>query len=229
MVGRRALAVLLVPTLAFPAGATSEVIGTVIHSQATHVDGVPPLPGMTVFSGNRFEVAEGGTAQIALRGGGIVQVGAESLVRLTGAGEKFQLEIRRGRVRFRTMPTARVEARLADATAVAAGDAPAVGVVALLSRTEGMIAAEKWSLEVRTAHDGKSVTLREGEFVTLKIDSSSPQAGGAAGFGVMGFATLTAVAVGTLVAMLLIFNRGHKDEDLTDRQRRDAVSPFRFP
>lgn len=227
MVGRKTLAVLLTSLLAIPAGAASEIVGTILQIQGANVGGVTPAAGTTVFSGDYFDVSAAGSAEIALRGGGVVHLGAESRARLKTAGEKIQLVMSRGRARFRTTVTSLVEARLADATAAALGNAPAVGIVALIGPKTGLFAAEKGTFVVSTAHDGKSMTLREGESVTLTLSPAPPQPAG--GAPALGGPLIATIAIASTVAFSLIFLAGpHDDPPLTDRQLRDAVSPFRL-
>ncbi|MBI1750820.1 MAG: hypothetical protein HY234_05815 [Acidobacteria bacterium] len=247
MMARRGLAALLIALLAVPAGASPSTgsravatpIGTISQSDSVIVGGTGALAGTTVFSGDMIEVGPRGSAWILLNGGMQVRVSSESRVRLRGlAGgtNRVELEMFSGAARFRTSETAPVMARLADATVRARGAKPAVGVVSVLSRKSAIIGAEMGELLVTTAHDGKSVTLREGEAVEVTLAEAppagkpQPKGGGASGAtGLTGVQVAILGGVIAAVAAAIAVKLAMDNKNLTDQQKKDAVSPFKFP
>jgi len=105
--------------------------------------------------------------------------------------------------------------------------------VSVLSAKTALIGAERGELLVSTAHDGKSVTLKEGEAVevTLAPAPAKPELAG----GGTGAPTLTgnqvAILGGTIVLIisLLAIKLASDHKSLTDTQKKNAVSPFQFP
>ncbi len=163
MFARQALALLLVLLLAFPAWGDPNVVGSVASSEAATVRGTNLTPGSTIFSGDTIEVGAWGSAWITLTGGAQVQVAENSQVRLMKTTASIQLTVDRGGASFRTLEKSPVEARLGDATIRSADGLPAVGLINVRNAQSAVIAAEKGTLVVTTAHDFKTVTLREGE------------------------------------------------------------------
>jgi ferric-dicitrate binding protein FerR (iron transport regulator) len=227
MVVRQFFASLLIVTLAVPAWSTPAVVGTTAASQSATVRGNALLPGSTVFSGDTIQVGAGGTASIAVTGGTQVRVGPGSQVRLSREKEGTRIEIGRGSASFLVPSDASFEARLADATIRSTGKGPTVGVVLVADIRKALIAAEKGELIVRTAHDARSVTLKEGEGVEVSL-VPDPQGGGGTGATTLSgkwVAVLAVVSI-SIVAAIAIW-RG--TTELTDQEKRNAVSPFRFP
>ena len=243
MMARRALAGILIALLAVPAAASPTSgspkaalpIGTVSQSNATNISGAGALPGTTVFSGDTIEVGPRGSAWILMNGGRHVRVSSSSRIRMVGqAGgqNRVEMEIFSGAARFGSSETALVIARLADATVRAKGTQPAVGLISVLSLRKALISSEKGELLVSTAHDRRSITLREGEAVevTLAEVPGKPQTGGSTGASSL---TGQQVAIlGAVVAAVLIaigIKLAMDTKDLTLQQKKDAVSPFKFP
>ncbi|MCL4524557.1 MAG: FecR domain-containing protein [Acidobacteria bacterium] len=245
MMARRGLAVLLIALLAVPAAASPATgsravaipIGTISQSDAANVGGAGALPGTTVFSGDIVEVRPQGSASILLNGGMQVRVSSASRVqlrRLPGGANQVELEMFSGAALFRTSEAAPVVGRLADATVRAKGTKPAVGVISVLSRKKAVIAAEKGELLVSTSHDSKSVTLREGEAVDVTLSAlpaaAMPQGGGTTGAGTLTgkqVAVLGTVIAAVMTAIVVWLALDHRK--LTDQEKQDAVSPFKFP
>ena len=244
MIVRRGLAVLLIAILAVPAAASptknspavSSPIGTFSYSDSANVGGAGALAGTTVFSGDLIEVGPRGSAGILLNGGMQVRVSSASRLRLkelTGAKNEVEMEMFTGAAQFRSSETAQVVGRLADATVRAKGAKPAVGIISVLNRQRAIIGAEKGELLLSTAHDGRSVTLREGESVEVLLADppapGKPQAG-AAGASVMSgkvVAIIGIVAAGIAVGIdvkLAMDNKG-----LSDVEKQNLISPFKFP
>ncbi len=180
MLTKQALAVILLLLLAVPAWANPIVVGSVSRSQAATVRGTDLTPGHTIFSDDIIVVGTHGSAWIALTGGAQVQLGENSQVRLSKTTDNVQLTIDRGLASFRTAEKSGLEASLADATIRSANGMPAVGIVSVRSPQSAIIAAQKGALLISTAHDGKSLTLREGEGVEVMLVPGKSNSHGAA-------------------------------------------------
>ena len=229
MVARQALAGLLIALLAFPAWSNPLVVGTVAATQSAQVRGNALVAGSTVFSGDVIQVGADGSASIAGSNGVQIRIGPKSLVRLSLEKEKTLLEIGQGSASFRVEESIPFEARLADATIRGAGKGPAVGVVILRGLKTAVVAAEKGELAVSTAHDGKMISLKEGEGVEVSL-APPPQGGGGTTVTTLSgkwVAILGIITVGAITAIAIF--RNSADKGMTDRQRGSTVSPFRFP
>lgn len=227
MFARQSLAVVLIAGLAVPGWSAPTVVGTAAVSQSATVRGSALLPGSTIFSGDTIQVGAKGTVSIAMTGGTQVRVGPGSQVRLSQEKEKALLELGRGSASFRVASDVPFEARLADATIRGAGRGAAVGVILMEGVKKALIAAEKGELVVRTAHDNRSLTLKEGEGVEVSL-SPDPQGGSGTGATTLSgkwVAVLATVSIGIVAAIALW--RG--TTELSDEDKRNAVSPFRFP
>lgn len=247
---RQALALLLVLMLTFPAWASPTVVGNVASSDSATVRGAGLTPGSTVFSGDTIAVGPKGTARIALTGRAQVEMGGNSQVRLTRTSDTVQVTIDRGLAAFLTTEKSGVEAILGDATIRPANAMPAIAVINVRSPQEAIIAAQKGSLWITTAHDSKTVTLKEGEGaeVTLsqdKTQDNSPQTQTPeeekkkkkkpAGIILPAGSTWTAGKVVTIalilggVATAIGFLLGQSEVKLSQTVKCTAVSPFKCP
>lgn len=228
---RQALAGLLTVLLACPAWTSPNVVGTTAASKAATVRGSALLPGSTIFSGDTIETGRQGSASISVTGGAQVRVGSESRIRLTRADEKARLELTRGRAAFRVSNGAPFEARFADATLRPASGDAAVAFINMTGERTALIAAEKGAWVVSTAHDAKSVTLRESEGVevTLAPAPPAPQAGSTGATALSGkwIAILGAIVIGIVIGVAAF--RNSDEPNLSDTDKRNEVSPFRFP
>lgn len=241
MMARRGLAVLLSFLLAIPAAASPSKtstavaipIGTFSHSDSTNVSGAGALAGTTVFSGDMIEVGPRGAAGILLNSGMQVRVSSASRLRLKELGSSakhVELEIFSGAARFRTSETSLVVARLADATVRAKGAKPAVGIISILSPNKAMIGAELGELLVSTAHDGRSITLREGEAVELTLTDPPAQSSNEKRTRSGTLTGKQVAVIGILAALaVLLIGVTALSTGLTDQQKQDLVSPFKFP
>jgi hypothetical protein len=245
MFARQALAAVLCTVLAAPAigqptsagSSENHPIGNLAYAQATSLEGIGAVSGSTVFSGDTLEVGPRGAALLLMRGGMQVRVSAESRIHFaqddTGA---LELEVLRGRAQFRTSSSVPVIGRIADLTLHPNGES-SLGVIAFLSDKAAMVAAEKGSLIVNTAHDGKSYRLREGEGITVALapdpqatpqqpQTPSPTAtkqGELKGRRSGMIALIIAGVVGGIAAALITTTV------LSDSDKRNLVSPFQFP
>jgi hypothetical protein len=247
MMVRRGLAALLVALLAVPAAASpspgtpavATPIGTFSFSDTTFIGGATALAGTTVFSGDYIEVGPRGSAGILLKGGMQVRVSSDSRLRLKeiSPANQIELEMLRGAVRFRTSQASPVLARLADAVVRAKGANPAIGIVSVLSKSKAMIGAEKGELLVTTAHDAKSVTLREGEAVEVTLEDAPPPSPGQpqSGNKTTNAHALTGPQIATIGGLIsaAVMSIGlwlaKNNDGLTDTQKNNMISPFKLP
>lgn len=239
MFARQALAALLcillaVPALALPTGtgARPAALGSLTYGEGILISNSSALPGSTIFSGDTIEVGARGNAFIALMGGMQIRLAEQTRVRLAKVDSGVEIEMIKGRAFFRTSGQHPVIARLADATLRAKGETSAVGVVAVLSDTKAIFGAEKGEFLLSTAHDGRSVGLKAGEAVevTLVPDPQAVPPGGTSNASSLSgkraaLVALITGAIATSVAVLLT----QQGSGLTDTQKKNLVSPFRFP
>src|SRR3954469_207746 len=112
---QQTLASILTLALAYPAWATSDVVGTAVQTQAATVHESKLVAGSTVYSGDAISAAANGRAQVALPGGGRVDVLSNSTVRIDRNADEVQVNVQRGSASFQTRPGSQVEALLEDA------------------------------------------------------------------------------------------------------------------
>ncbi len=229
MLLRESLAALMALVLAHPAWGNANIVGNVASSESVSVLGATLTPGSTIFSGDTLEVGERGAARITLTGGAQVQLAENSLVRLTRTEKRVQVAIERGRATFRTTEDAPVEALLGDATIRSASGAPAVAVVYVRTPQYALIAADKGTLEIRTAHDGRAVNLREGEGMEVMLAAVAPAASSTshgsavpAGWSAGKIVILGAIVAGVATAIAIAINRNEARQDNPCLE----VSPF---
>ena len=180
MLWRKGLAGFLMVLLASPLWGGAEPLGNITASNGAAVRGTKLTAGSSVFSGDAISVGENGAARIALASGAQAEVLSNSVIRLTKAGEKIQMAVDRGQASFHTSGSNVMEGLLEDASVrpVDAGETSAV--IQVLSATHAVIAAEKGTLLVATASDGKTYTVREGDAVDLSVAPAGQQSGGPA-------------------------------------------------
>jgi hypothetical protein len=180
MFWRKILAGLLVGLMTSPAWAGADVLGSVTSSKTATVRNMALSPGSTVFSGDAISVGTRGAARLALAGGGQAEVLGNSLVRLTKAGNKTQLIVDRGQASFHVSGGTDLEALVADATVRAADGHDTSAIIQALNEEHAVVAAEKGTLLITTAHDGKTYMVREGAAADLSLASETEQGGGPA-------------------------------------------------
>ncbi len=178
MTSRKVLVALLIAVAASPVWGGAEPLGSVASSSATTVRDSKLTSGSTVFSGDVVSVGAHGMTRIALSGGALAEILANSSVRLVKTDGKIQMIVDRGQASFHTSGGNGMSALVADATVRPVGDSETSVVIQSLSETHAVIAAEKGALLVTTAHDAKTYTLAEGEAVDL---SAAPDPQGPAG------------------------------------------------
>lgn len=228
---RQLLAALLIALIASPAWSQAEVAGTVITSQSATLRNVALPAGSTIFSGESISVDQSGGAQIALAGGGRVEVLRDSSVQLNRTAAGVQFVVLRGGVSFAGGPKSRVQTILGDAT-ISSADPNSLGILHVENPDSAVLAAMKGKLNIKTAHDAKSIDVAEGSAVriTLVDDPSSPEPqGGAQPAG------KAAPAVGKLALIVFLFAAAflgaflwiaaHEPSE-TPQQLGSEISPF---
>jgi FecR protein len=221
MVWRKVLAMLLVVVAASPAWGATEPLGSIATANAATVRDTNLSEGSTVFSGDVISVAANGSTRIALNGGAQVEVLANSSVRLTKTDEKIQMRIDRGQASFHFSGNSGVSALVADATVRPSNSGETSAVIESYSDTHAIVAAERGSLLVTTAHDGKTYTINEGEAADLSATTEPQQNGGAVPAGRSAPAigapsktvviwTVAIVGAGAVAASVMLVRREHR-------------------
>lgn len=229
MVPRQALAGLLTVLLAFPAWSNPSVVGTAAASKGAKVRGSDLVAGSTIFSGDLIETGAQGSVSVAIAGGTQVRIGSESQVKFSKSGEQAELEFGQGRTAFRVTSKNALVAKFADATIRPADEGTSTAFVHMSGKTKGIIAAEKGSWIITTAHDAKSITLKEGEGVEVTL-APAPQRGSGAGVSALfgkWILVLGVITIGIITAIAAV--RNSNESGLTNTDKRNEVSPFRFP
>ncbi len=165
---RQLTAAFLIAFMASPAWTQAQVAGTIVASQSATTRDAPLLPGSTVFSGEAVAVGQSGRAQIALSGGGRIEVLADSTVLLARNSAGVDFTLQRGAVSFMGAPAGAIETIWGDAT-IRPADPAAVGLIHLESSDAITLAAIKGRLTISTAHDAKSVDVPEGSAVRIAL------------------------------------------------------------
>jgi ferric-dicitrate binding protein FerR (iron transport regulator) len=181
---QQALASILILAMAFPAWGASEVVGTAVQTQAATVHQSALVAGSTVYSGDAISASANGRAEVALPGGGRVDVLSNSTVRMDRNSDEVQFSIERGSASFQTRPDSPVEAVLTDAHVRAPKGGSALGIVGMESPDSVLVVAKIGELEVVTDHDSKSILIPEGSAARITLVSDDPPQAGAPQTGV---------------------------------------------
>jgi hypothetical protein len=228
---RQLTAAFLIAFIASPAWTQAPVAGTIVASQSATTRDAPLLPGSTVFSGESVAVGQSGRAQIALSGGGRIEVLADSTVLLARNSAGVDFTLQRGAVSFMGAPAGAIETIWGDAT-IRPADPVAVGLIHLESSDAITLAAIKGKLTISTAHDARSVDVPEGSAVRIALadapDAPQNQGGAApAGRAAPPIAKIAIIAflIGAafLAAFLLIAS--HEPTETT-QQLASEISPY---
>jgi hypothetical protein len=228
---RQLIASVLVALLASPAWSQSQVAGTVIVSQAATMRNSALLPGSTVFSGESISVSATGSAQIALGGGGRIEVLHDSAVQLNRNAAGIEFVVQRGGVSFSSGPKDAVETTLGDAS-IRTTDPLAIGLIHVENPDSAVLAAIKGKLAIKTAHDLKTTEVPEGSAVRITLvdapasqrDQGAEPAGRAAP--AIGKIALIAFLVGALFLGVFLWIAAHEPTE-TNQQLATETSPFR--
>jgi hypothetical protein len=199
-----------------------------------HIGGVGALPGTTLFSGDIIHVGAGGSASVTLAGGTPLRFSEQTQLLLSAAGaeNEIEFEVYEGRAEFRTTRNGNVVARLADATIRGAGDTPSVGVIGVVNDMQAYVAATAGDLLISTAHDARTFTLKQGHVVDVRfapapqgVDTPQPTATNKLNARRAALIAFLGVATVITIGLLLAF----KVRDLSDADKKNLISPFRFP
>lgn len=226
------IAAVLISIIASPAWTQSQLTGTVVTSQSATMASVSVPPGSTIFSGEAISVDEHGSAQIALVGGGRIEVLHDSAVQLNLAATGVQFTVVRGGVSFTGGPKNGLETILGDAT-IRSADASSVGVLHVENADSAVLAAIKGTLAIRTKHDAKLIELPEGSAarITLVDDPNPEPQGGAqpAGRAAPALGKLALIVVLFAAAFLAAFLwiAAHEPSE-TPSQLGGEISPFKL-
>jgi hypothetical protein len=223
------LASVLIALLASPAWSQSQVAGTVIVSQSATMRDSPLIPGSTVFSGESISVSPTGSAQVALGGGGRIEVLHDSAVQLNRNADGIQFTVQRGGVSFSGGPKDAVETTLGDAT-IRTTDPLAMGLIRVENPDSAVLAAIKGKLVIKTAHDLKTTEIPEGSAVSITLvdppqrDQGAEPAGRAAP--AISKIALIAFLIGALFLGVFLWIAAHEPTE-TNQQLATETSPFR--
>lgn len=230
---RQLTAAFLIAFMASPAWTQAQVAGTIVASQSATTRDAPLLPGSTVFSGESVAVGQSGRAQIALPGGGRLEVLADSTVLLARNAAGVDFTLQRGAVSFTGAPNGAIQTIWGDAT-IRPADPDAVGLIHLESSDAIVMAAIKGRLSISTAHDAKSVDVPEGAAVRISLAdapaANAPQdQGGAAPAGraapPIPKIALIAFLIGAAFLAAFLWIAAHEPTE-TSQQLASEVSPY---
>jgi ferric-dicitrate binding protein FerR (iron transport regulator) len=194
-------------------------VGVAVQTQSASVRQAALAAGSTVYSGDAITAAANGRAQIALPGGGRVDVLSNSTVRVERNTEGVELTVERGSALFQTRPDSPVGAVLPDARIRAAKGGSALGIVGLESPDSVLVVARIGALEVITEHDSKSVLIAEGSAARITLLPEPPEQGQAgvppAGRSRRRMAIVLLLAGGGVTAGAILAATGGSDEPAT--------------
>jgi ferric-dicitrate binding protein FerR (iron transport regulator) len=174
---RQSLAITLTLVLASTTWGANEVVGIAVQSQSATVHQAKLATGSTVYSGDAITAAANGSAQVALPGGGRVDVLSNSTVRVERNTEGVELTLERGSASFQTRPDSQVAALFTDARVRAPKGGSALGIVGMESPDSVLVVAKIGTLEVISEHDSKSVLVPEGSAARISLLPEEPAQG----------------------------------------------------
>jgi hypothetical protein len=222
----------IISIIASPAWTQSQIAGTVLTSQAATMADVSVPPGSTIFSGESITADEHGSAQIAVPGGGRIELFHDSAVQLNLVAAGVRFDVLRGGVSFAGGPKGGVETILGDAT-IRSVDSSSVGVLHAENADSAVLTALKGNLTIRTEHDMKLIDLPEGSAARITlVDDPDPQPqGGAqpAGRAAPGLRRLALIVILFAAAFLAAFLwiAAHEPSE-TPSQLGSEISPFKL-
>ncbi len=216
---RKTLATLMVTLIAVPGWAGPSAVGTVESSTAATLRGNSLVAGTSVFEGDTVEVGQNGNARIAFPNGSQLLLSSSSRVQILQGTETqpVQFEVLQGLAKFRSTEKTPVTALLADAT-IRPKTRAGVGFVNVLSPTAALVGAEKGDIIVATEHDNGTMTIPEGNAVTIRIapDQQTSAIKKGKGRAILAGALIVGAAAGTAAAITL-----------NESSHKQPVSPFK--
>jgi len=172
---RSFLVAIIVPALLFPSPSwAAAIVGSAGPSTAATIRGASLEQGSNVFSGDVLEVGPGGSGVLTFGHNAMVRFGEETTAELTREPAGVALELLRGRMVFRSTPGQWVVGRVGDAAVRPEKTQEVIASMAYRNPKRVVIASQRGTLLVATAHDGKSVTVPPGEMVELALDDTAP-------------------------------------------------------
>ena len=177
MVLRSLLAAIVVFALLFPTpGWAAAIVGSAGPITGATVRGASLQQGTNVFSGDVLEVGPGGSGVLTFGHNAMVRFGEETAARLERQQGTVALELLRGRMVFRSTSGQRVEGHVGDAAILPAQAQEVIASLAYRNPKLVVVAAQRGTLVVATAHDGRSVTVPQGEMVEVALDDDTTPA-----------------------------------------------------
>jgi len=225
---RQFLAAVLIALIASPAWSQPQVAGTVVTSQLATVGDLALPAGSTIFSGESISASPTGGAQIALAGGGRLEVLRDSSVQLNRNAAGVQFVVLRGGVSFMGGPKDAVATTLGDAS-IRFADPSSLGVLHVENPDSAVLATIKGRLTITTEHDAKSIDVPEGSAVSITLaDPPEPQAqpAGKAAPAVKKIA-LIVFLIGALFLGAFLWIAAHEPSE-TPQQLASETSPFKL-
>jgi len=212
-----------------PAMADDSIVGVTTEGQGFTLQGLKALPGTSVFSGDIVKVGKAGWARFTLNDRTLLSLSEEGMARFLKGKEGLQLEVGKGKIAFHIPAKSNFTALLADATIRRSGTAPVAGLVVFRSTNLAVVAAEKGSLTITSAHDGKSLTLKEGEGVEVAL-APAPSSAAAPPPPVAALTGVQIAIIGVVVAAVSIAAGAalsSAEPNLSQQQVQATVSPIR--
>ena len=177
MTTRKFLAALLAVLCVPPAWGGTAPLGSVTLSTESSVRDTKLAQGSTIYSGDVISVADKGVTRVVFHGGAQAEILSQSAVQISEEAGSPQLVVESGQASFRTSGGSLLSARVADATVRPLNAEQTYAVVRSLSETRAIVSAQRGSLLLTVAPEGKTYTLLEGQAADL-VASDDPQQGG---------------------------------------------------
>jgi hypothetical protein len=167
---RGLLAALLSGLLVVPSSLSAVRSAAVVGpSKDATSQGAQLIPGANIFSGDTVNVAQGGDAVLLLGHNATAHLIGDGSVRVFGCEARTVLQVLGGRVVFRSTPKQPVEVEVGDATALPAAGQEVVGLVAFSSKDTINVGAQKGSLTLAAAHQGRRQVVSEGQVYEARL------------------------------------------------------------
>lgn len=239
---RRLLALLLSelllgPTSILTVGAQTktQVAAVAGPSTTTTVRGIAVTQGTDILNGDIVDVQQGGETVLLFGHNALVRVTGDSAVRLFKCSGTGISQVLHGSMVFRSTPQQPVEVQVGDALIRPTGANETIGEVSVATPNAVNITAQKASLAVTTAHDGKTLRIDEGKAVQAELSTPAnatpnPSICGVAAAVASAPSTTVWVMLGTATAAVAAgAGLATTQTSLTCQQKAALVSPYAFP
>jgi len=204
-------------------------------SKGATVRGREVIQGANIFNGDTVESAQGGDSLLLLDHNATVRVLGDTSARFFKCGDRSVVQLLRGQVIFRATPKRPVEVQLGDAVIRSSPGQDVVGTISLTTPATASLTAQQGSFTVTTAHDKKSVLVRQGENREAQLTQPSasspnpPICGVEAAVGSQPSTTAwVMIGLGAAALAIPLGLRGQQTQ-LTCAQKGALVSPYQFP